>query len=56
MNSQIIVSGVPSRHERKEGTPDRRLGHNNLGCWIKNLLLHVLMCSIAEKFYSLLVF
>jgi len=24
-NSQVIVSGVPSRHERKEGTPDRRL-------------------------------
>ena len=24
-NSQVIVSGVPSRHEKKIGTPDRRL-------------------------------
>ena len=25
-NSQVIVSGVPSRREKKIGTPDRRLG------------------------------
>ena len=31
-------------------------GHNNLACWIINLLLDVLLCSIAEKFYSLFVF
>ena len=27
-------------------------GHNNLACWIKDFLLHVLLCSIAENFYS----
>ena len=30
--------------------------HNNLACWIINLLLDVLLCSIAENFYSLFVF
>ena len=31
-------------------------GHNNLGCWIINLLLDVLLCSIAEDFYLLFIF
>ena len=31
-------------------------GHNNLACWIINLLLDVLLCSIAENFYSLFLF
>ena len=26
-------------------------GHNNLACWIINLLLNVLLCSITENFY-----
>ena len=30
--------------------------HKNLACWIINLLLDVLLCSIAENFYSLFVF
>ena len=30
--------------------------HNNLACWIINLLLDVLLCGIAENFYSLFVF
>ena len=29
---------------------------DNLACWIINLLWAVLLCSIAEKFYSLFVF
>ena len=29
------------------------LGHKYLGCWIINLLLDVLLCSIAENFDSL---
>ena len=28
-------------------------GNNNLACWIINLLLHVLLCSIAENFFAL---
>ena len=28
----------------------------NLACWIINFLLDVLLCSIAENFYSLFVF
>ena len=31
------------------------LGHKNLVCWIINLLLYVLLCSIAENFYYGLV-
>jgi len=31
-------------------------GHNNLACLIRNLLWDVLLCSIAEYFYSLFVF
>ena len=31
MNSQVIVSGVPSRHEKKLGTPDRRLRESRCG-------------------------
>ena len=31
-------------------------GHNNLECWIINLLLDVLLRSIAENFYSLFAF
>ena len=34
MNSQVIVSGVPSRREKKTGKPDRRL-------WEKVRLLRV---------------
>ena len=34
----------------------RAHGRNNLACWIINLLLDVLLCSIAENFYSLFVF
>ena len=34
----------------------RSHGHDNLACWIINLLLDVLLCSIAENFYSLFVF
>ena len=30
--------------------------HKNLACWIINLSLHILLCSIAENFYSLFVF
>ena len=30
--------------------------HTNLERWIINLLLDVLLCSIAENFYSLFVF
>ena len=30
--------------------------HKTLKCWIINLLLDVLLCSIAENFYSLFVF
>ena len=30
--------------------------HTNLVCWIINLLLNVLLCSIAENFYSFFVF
>ena len=30
--------------------------HTNSACWIINLLLDVLLCSIAENFYSLFVF
>ena len=30
--------------------------HANLACWIISLLLDVLLCSIAENFYSLFVF
>jgi len=37
----------------REIRPNR---HNNLACWIINLLLDVLLCSIAENFYSLFVF
>ena len=35
--------------------PDEEDKENNLACWIINLLLDVLLCSIAEYFYSLLV-
>ena len=31
-------------------------GHNNLACWIINLLWDVLLCSIAEYFYWLFLF
>ena len=31
-------------------------GHNNLACWIINLLLDVLLSSMAENFYSLFVY
>ena len=34
----------------------RPKGHNNLSYWIINLLLDVLLCSIAENIYSLFVF
>ena len=34
----------------------RPYGHKTLACWIINLLLDVLLCSIAENFYSLFVF
>ena len=33
-----------------------RLHTQDLACWIINLLLDVLLCSIAEYFYSLFVF
>ena len=32
------------------------MGYNSLACWIINLLLDVLLCSIAENFHSLFVF
>ena len=35
---------------------DRLLQKAYLACWIINLLLDVLLCSIAENFYSLFVF
>ena len=34
----------------------RPRGHNNLACWIINLLLDVLLYSIAENFYSSFIF
>ena len=34
----------------------RTQGHNNLACWIINILLDVLLCSIAEIFCLLFVF
>ena len=47
------IRGISSPEDRREIHPH---GHNNLACWIINLLLDVLLRSIAENFYSLLVF
>ena len=41
---------------RANSVPLRLHAHKNLACWIINLLLDVLLCSIAENFYSLFVF
>ena len=46
----VIKNGV-NRYSRD--LPHR---HNNLVCWIINLLFDILLFSIAENFYSFLVF
>ena len=45
---RILLTRIPCKF--------RPLGHKNLVCWIINLLLDVLLCSIAEYFYELFVF
>ena len=50
---RILLSRIPPLINTRKVLPHE---HNNLACWIINLLLDVLLCSIAENFYSLFVF
>ena len=63
--AQLVRGYYPKRVQTSRGicTPEdhREIcphGHNNLACstWIINLLLDVLLCSIAKNFYWLFVF
>ena len=50
---RIPLSRIPPSINIREVLPH---GHKTLVCWIINLLLDVLLCSIAENFYLLFVF